>query len=1177
MSFAWVVISTALLYLLLLFVVASIADRRAERSPPRARPVVYALALGVYCTSWTFYGVVGFASRSGFDFLTIYLGPVLLFIVAFPVLLRVVRLSKAQNITSLADFVGARYGKNRSVATVVTLIATISALPYIALQLKAVSTSLGAMLAFEGATAPSGWPLASDLAFIVALVLIVFAILFGTRHIDATRHQHGLMMAIAVESAVKLAALTIVGVFVVFVMFDGLDDIIARAASVPGVLDVLERPPRLENWLAYVGLSFSAALLLPRMFHVVVVENLSERDLRWAAWAFPAYLVAITLFILPIALAGAVLFAGRAVEPDTYVLALPLSNGSPTISLIVFIGGLSAATAMVIVATIAISVMITNEIVVPAILKHREARGGASGQADMGRVVLLARRLSIAGVILLAFVYYRTAALGEHLTSIGFIAFAAAAQIAPAFFAGLFWKRATATGAIAGMVAGLALWTYTLLLPSFVSTGFLPSGLLVEGPFGIAWLRPQSLLGIDLSPLAHGTATSLLANAIVFVAVSLARQPTVIEAAQAVIFQRGAVPPAAPSPNPWRISVRVADLEEAVARYLGAAETAASFREHAARLGVVLDPMAEADIQLLRHAEHVLAGVIGAASSRLVLSLILRRKNVPQGAALRLLDAASAAIQYSRDVLQTALDEVGQGIAVFDTENRLITWNRRFQSLLDLPADVARIGCGVDDLFLAIAERGDFGGEDIDEEVAQRLAAFAITGEPHRVRLQRSGVVIEMRTAPMPEGGTVATFADVTEEENAARDLARVNETLEQRVRDRTEELQRLNAELAAAKAVADEANLSKTRFLAAAGHDILQPLNAARLYVGSLVERDANDDDKRLARNVDQSLEAVEEIIGALLDISRLDAGAFRPEVTAFRLDELLHQLEVEFVPIARERGLAIDFAPTSVAVRSDRRLLRRLLQNLVSNAIKYTPKGRVLVGVRLRARDTVEIQVLDTGIGIPEDKQGAVFREFQRLEQGARAARGLGLGLSIVERIARVLDHPVRLASTVGRGSVFGVVVPRTTIASLPKSTKRVVNPVEKPLADVLALCIDNEEAILDGMSLLLGAWGAETLLVGRIEDAVTTAIAHARAIDVILADYHLDDSNGLDAIQAVRMAAGRDIPAILITADRSTVVRDRARDLGVAILNKPLKPAALRALISQWRVRRAAAAAE
>ena len=1171
----WVIVVIALAYIGLLFLVASYGDRRRIARGSSARRFIYPLSLAIYCTSWTFFGSVGLASRSGFDFLTIYIGPMLMFGLGFPLLIRIVRLAKSQNITSIADFVAARYGKSQIVAATVALIAIVGMIPYIALQLKAVSSSVSTILAeaAPGAVAQSPF---GDLALFVALAMATFAVLFGTRHIDATEHQDGLMLAIATESVVKLVAFLAVGIFVTFVMFGGPAALLAQALDRPNTAAVLTRAPQLASFCAMTLLSLFAIVLLPRQFHVTVVENHSESEIRRASWLFPLYLILINLFVLPIAMAGLLTFAAGRIDSDMFVVALPLSAQSELITLIAFIGGLSAATAMVIVETVALAIMVSNDIVMPLVLKRRALAGEPT---DAGAQLLTTRRIAIFAILFLAYAYYRSA--GEaQLAAIGLLSFAAVAQLAPAFFGGLIWRRGTSRGAIAGMSAGILVWAYTLLLPSISAAGIVSARILTDGPWGLAFLRPEALLGLDLPPLVHGVALSFAANIACYIGFSLARPPSSIERVQGDLFAPPTLAPMlgpmAPSFRLRRASVSVEDLIATVARYLGDERTRRSFASFAAARRINIEPAAEADFQLLQYAEYLLASAIGAASSRLVLSLLLRKRTVSTKAALKLLDDASAAIHYNREILQTALDHVRQGIAVFDKELALVCWNRQFGEILDLPHELTRVGIPLDDILRHIARHG---GADTgtDRFIAERVAKYTSGAEPFLERIAGQDLVIEVRTNHMPGGGLVTTFTDITPTVKAAEALERANANLERRVRERTGELTRLNAALERAKAEADDANVSKTRFVAAASHDILQPLNAARLYVTSLIERHGAGEDASLIGNIDASLEAVEEIFSALLDISRLDTGAMKPELADFRIDELLHRLEVEFAPMAREKGLDLIVMPCSLNVRSDRRLLRRLLQNFISNAIKYTPTGRVLVGCR-RQGEHLRVDVYDTGIGIPPAKHRAVFKEFHRLDQGARVARGVGLGLSIVQRIARVLDCEITLKSNPGQGSRFSVAAPRAAAIGSALRPAAALQRAPGRLDGMVVLCIDNERPILDGMEALLSGWGCRVLKGADLAEALAAFTASGLEPDGLLVDYHLDGGNGIAAIRQLRghlaQSDGRDVPAIVITADRSARVRDEARAEGAHVLNKPVKPASLRALMMQWRVQRVAA---
>jgi Na+/proline symporter/signal transduction histidine kinase len=1053
----------------------------------------------------------------------------------------------------------------------VASIAIVGSIPYIALQLKAVSSSLATILTPVAGEAPSVQPVFGDLAMFVALSMAAFAVLFGTRHADATEHQDGLMLAVATESIVKLVAFLAVGSFVTFVLFDGPAHLLAQAAQQGRGAAVLTHAFSGSEFAAMTLLSLFAALLLPRQFHVAVVENGSEKEIRRAAWWFPLYLVLINLFVIPIALAGLLTFPAGHIDGDMFVLALPLAARSDLMAIVAFVGGLSAATAMVIVETVALSIMVSNDIVVPLVLKRREAF--LTGRGDAGAMLLAVRRVAIFVILLLAYMYYQSAG-DAQLAAIGLLSFAAIAQLAPAFFGGLVWRRATARGAMAGMIAGVLIWAYTLLLPSFADAGIIGQSIVTDGPGGIVLLRPQALFGIDLPPLVHGVIISLAVNLAAYLGVSLRSRPAPIEQLQANLFVPSELSPMAPNFRLWRSSVTVAELTSTVSGYLGEERARASFTSFAANRRIDLEPDNEAPIELLRHAEHVLASAIGAASSRLVLSLLLRKRAPSAKAALKLLDDANTAIHYNREILQTALDHVRQGIAVFDKELRLICWNRQFGELLDLPAGLTNIGVALDKILRFTVDRDAAHPDAAALDIGERMQRYVSGGEPFLERFTGRDLVIEVRSNRMPDGGIVTTFTDITPSVAAAEALAQANETLERRVHQRTEELTRLNAALADAKREAEEANISKTRFLAAASHDILQPLNAARLYVTSLIERQGGGEDARLIHNIDASLDAVEEIFGGLLEMSRLDSGAMKPEIINFRVVELLDQLELEFAPLARSRGLDLTFVRCGASLRSDRRLLRRLLQNLISNAIKYTISGRVLVGCRGRG-STLRIEVHDTGLGIPRSKQRAIFTEFHRLDHGARIARGLGLGLSIVERIGRVLDHRISVRSATGRGSCFSVEVPLSPAIPIARTRSAATRPDPRQMADTTLLCIDNDPAILDGMEALLCGWGCRCLKAANLAGAMAAVDAATLTPDALLVDYHLDSGNGLDAIRTLRARFGTGLPAILITADRSPSVRSAARRSGVQVLNKPVKPAALRALLAQSRTQRVVAA--
>src|SRR3981081_2063028 len=704
----WAVIAAAFGYIGFLFLVASYGDRLSPTQRGRASALIYPLSLAIYCTSWTFFGSVGFATRTSTDFLAIYVGPVLMIGLCTPLLRRVIQLAKSQNITSIADFIAARYGKSQAVAASVALIAIIGSVPYIALQLKAVASSLETILSEDQAF--SSIPIIGDMALVVTLAMAVFAVLFGTRQSDATEHQHGLMLAVATESIVKLVAFIAAGAFVLFWMFTPVE-LIERAMKTPEAVRAITYTPSIGNFLTMVLLSFCAIMLLPRQFHVTVVENSSDAEVGRARWLFPLYLVAINLFVIPIALAGLVTFPFGAVDSDMYVLALPMEANSALLSVGVFIGGLSAATAMVIVECVALSIMVSSDIVVPLVLQRSpDSRAGAK---DFGNFLLRVRRFAIFAIMVMAYFYYR--ALGNtQLAAIGLLSFAAIAQFAPAFFGGLIWRRATARGVIGGMLVGFAVWFYTLFLPSFMDTNTAGLLLLQQGPFGITALRPQALFGADLPPLMHGVLWSLSLNILAYIVLSLLRQPSSIERLQAEVFVPNELGPMTPTFRRWRSTVTVQDILSTVAQYLGPERARESFEAFAASHRVSLEPAAPADFELLQHAEHLIASSVGGASSRLVMSLLLRKRTVSAKAALKLLDDSHAALHFNREMLQTALNHVRQGIAVFNTDLQLICSNRQFGEILGLPPHLVQIGIPLREIlqFMGAANPPGIGDRD---------------------------------------------------------------------------------------------------------------------------------------------------------------------------------------------------------------------------------------------------------------------------------------------------------------------------------------------------------------------------------------------------------------------------------------------------------------------------------
>jgi Na+/proline symporter/nitrogen-specific signal transduction histidine kinase len=660
-----VLLPIAFAYLLLLFAIAFLGDRRAEAGrSPLAHPAVYALAIAVYCTSWTFYGSVGRAAEGGFGFLPIYLGPTLAFAGGWLALKKMLRVAKTQRITSLADFIGARYGKSQGLAALVTVVAVTGTVPYIALQLKAVAASIDVLVTEDSLDAS----LVGDGALGVAVVLAVFAVLFGARQIEATENHPGVAAAIAFESLVKLVAFVAVGLFVTFWLFDGFGDLFARVAADPDLARLLDFEVAADGWMTLTLLSAAAVFCLPRQFQVTIVGNTDERHLDTAIWLFPLYLLLINIFVLPIALAGLMVFPDGEAAADVFVLALPMAEGAAALTVLVFLGGLSAATAMVIVEAIALSIMVSNDIVLPLLMRWYRDR--LERLADVTRLLLRVRQLAMVGVLLLGYAYFRVLDAAFGLVSIGLVAFVAAAQFAPILLAAVFWRGGTCRGALIGLGSGFAVWLYTLFLPSLFAA------FMAGGPFGIALLDPHALFGLHgLSPIEHAFFWSMLVNLGGFVLVSLLDRPSTIESTQATLFVE-CLSPDERSADQVVTRVPLDTLQRLAARYVGLEPTRRFLRTHAAERGLDLGPATLVDRDTIQAVERLIAGAIGAASARVAIASAVRPEGASTDAILEVLDETSHVLEYSRRLEQKSKELVEASAHLQEANERLLELDR---------------------------------------------------------------------------------------------------------------------------------------------------------------------------------------------------------------------------------------------------------------------------------------------------------------------------------------------------------------------------------------------------------------------------------------------------------------------------------------------------------------------
>jgi Na+/proline symporter len=1165
----WLLLLVSLAYLGLMFGVAYAGDRWPLYPDRRwLRPVVYSLALGVYCTAWTFYAAVGSAVTSGWYYLTIYTGPIVLLIFGHGLYARLLRLVQVHRITSIPDFIGSRFGKSAWLAMLVTTIMLLAMLPYMALQYKAVSFSVRALIG-PPPDNQSAW--LGDITLYAAALLALFAALFGTRKVDATEHHYGLMLAVALESLIKLVAFAIVA-FLAWKVLPGWGQLRALSESLPfGTSQWLEPQWWLQSVLAALGF-----LCLPRQFQVGVVECADARDLRYGRWVMVVYVAIFAVLVLPIALAATRVAHPTDLPTDALVLWLTQVEGGRSLMLVAFVGGVAAASGMVIMVSVALATMVSNELVMPVLTRIRALR--LAERDDLSRIVLWIRRATIALLALGGYVYSSSQASQVSLATLGLISMVAVVQVAPALIGGLLWRRAGALAAGMGMTAGFLIWCYCLFVPSLVST--LPAGQLwlQQGPWGVAALRPHALFGSGaLDAITHGLLWSMGTNLLLFVGLSILRQPQLRERLWAEAFLRlDRTESQLLHSHKLALTVQVVDLHALLVRIIGAEAAQRAFDDYQRHKAVELTPGSVADRGLLQHVERALAGSLGAQTARLVLTSALSRTGIDIENVVALLDVTGKELRASRSLLEAMMENVSHGVSVVDSDLQLAAWNGRYQELFAYPPGMLYVGRPIADLIRYNASRGELGelsDEAIDEQVDKRVAHLR-EGSAYRYQRQRpNGQVLKSSGLPMPGGGFVTTFTDVTEFKHVEGELRALTNELEHRVTERTFALEQSLEAQRQAKQEAEVAIVSKNRFLAAASHDLLQPMNAARLFLSALRDHprlaQATSDlgeIAELAERVDASLHAAEGLLDGLLGLSRLESGALQPDIRAFALDPFLEELRAQFGPLASRRALQFRVrAPRGLIVLSDRKLVQRVAQNLISNALRYTSQGGVLVAVRRRA-DVLQLMVYDTGPGIAPELKDKVFEEFSRIGLASPwGEKGMGLGLNICARIASLLGLQLDLRSISGRGSLFALGLPAASSSVSPPAREAGAVTQRGRLGGLRVLCLDNESEILDAMRALLSRWGVEVYLADSVSAAAS--ILRETRIDVILADYQLDD--GENSLQALDLFAQLShAPVAIVAADPGEAVEREVERRGMALLHKPVKPAMLRAYLASHR---------
>jgi len=1175
----WAAAVTALTFVGGLFVIASWGERPAgNRFIHRHGKIIYSLALAVYCTSWTYYGAVGTAVTEGWDYIPIYLGPALIFLFAQPFLRKLLHIVNKHNITSIADFIAARYGKRRNLALVVTLLCMLVVVPYIALQLKAASNSYKVLRELNAVN--SVWhPWLEDSALPIAIAMAFFSLLFGTRNVQLTKQNNGIILAVAFESIVKILVLVILSSTIYFVFLRETGSV--WALFYEHAAELYQSSPD-SGWAPLVTktlLSMAAIFLLPRQFHVAFTANTSSEQLGASRYLFTFYLFLVTVVVIPIAVAGITLFPELHSEADSLVLLIPAKSNWDLLTIFVFIGGFSASTSMIIIATIALSNMVSNDIVLPILLDRRK---GTANDLDYRRLLLPIRRFTTLSVMLLSWLYYVIFARDYDLAQTGLLTFALISQLVPAVVGGLYWRHGNVWGVYSGLFFGVSLWFYTLMVPQLVQVNLLDGEILLNGPFGYGWFHPQALFGIELDSLSHGVLFSLVANMVAYIGVSLATTVPLQDRLQAAAYTKPSLPAAVIPDQHHQLSNLQPDLFALLQRFIGDSHAHQSLNQFVQKETY----MRETDrtiknTQLIRHVERELAGVIGAPSASTMINAVIDGKRFNVEDVVTMFDDTTRAIQFSRKILISTLEHLNQGVSVIDNSLNLVAWNRAYLEMFDFPSGLIHVGRPIVDILRFNAKRGFYGQGDPDVHVRRRMEHISLNRPHSYTSFRPDGSVLDIRGNPIPGGGFVTSFTDISKYTHALEELAEAKNSLEKRVEERTRTISRINRklveevklheltenELSKAKAEAESANASKTRFLALASHDILQPLNAARLFAEALSNEQDMKKEIRIQtlHRLDSALSATEELISTLLEIANLDENKIKPSIGYVDLDELMSSLADEYRVVAQQKKLELRVVGNpSLTVLSDTTYLRRILQNLISNAVKYTISGHILLSWRKRGNQDVLIQVWDTGPGIPKKEHKRIFDDFYRLNSDIIGQPGIGLGLAVVKRMARMLALPLEIRSRLGHGTVFSIRVALTS----PKAQSALLPTINQgqALEHLEIVCIDDDEANILALESLLNRWGIGKIMSFNNGKSALDYARQNNQPDAVIIDFHLNTSeNGLEVYQHLKEFWPQQ-PGILVSAASITDLDKMANALGLHYLPKPIKPAALRAYLTQ-----------
>ena len=1035
-------------YLLILFAIAYATDKSRESGRSLVdNPWVYSVSLAVYCTSWTFYGSVGQAAATGLGFLPIYLGPTLIFLLGPSLLKRLVSFCRAEGVTSLPDLLEVLYGKGWSLGALATTLMVVGVTPYIGLQLKAIGYTFDLI---TGRSADSG--IIGDASFWAALALSIFAGLFGARSLVASERHEGMVAAVVFESAVKLGVFLILGAYITFSIGGGLGNIFERSVADPNLarLFLLGKGSgvALPTWVTLSILSASAVILLPRQFHMLVVENVEPRHLRTASWAFPAFLLLINVLVLPVALVGR-LYGGN-LNPDFYMISLPLTEGNTGLAFLAFLGGFSAATSMVIVEAVALATMLLHHPGV-AVLGGFFPGLRNLGKRDVSMHLLSTKRAVIFGIVLMGYAFNRSIGDSHTLVATGLLSFSAMFQFVPAVLFGFCWKGRTRTGAITGLAAGFGIWIYTLLLPTFVDSGWMSDTFLTHGPWGIEFLRPRALFGLQgFDSWTHAMIWSLVFNTGTYFFFSL------LTSRPADGGQRSELPAA------WATK---AELEGLLARFVGA-------RMAHDVLGSL--PDRSSPQLLLEVTERCLASALGTPSAHMIINSSFAW---PREHAVEILDVfggVSKTLVEGRDALERRLRE----LMVLHEASHALSQSLDIDTLLQQVLLLIKQEFGFEHLGVRLLEedgllriRSHVGLSD-EYIVASAMAPSretyfgccfldarpVVVGDTREVdkplllsRLVKDVPISALIHAPMTcEGRVIGVltaytsrgpvhftdefvelFAALANQLAMAATNARLygevqaySHAMEEKVARRTAELEKVNARLV-------ELDRLKSDFLSTVSHELRTPLTSIRSFSEILLRYDVDDVEKRrkFVSIIHDEAERLTRMINDLLDLSRIEAGRLEMSPLELALEPVFARAVDATQPLCAEKGISV-FSSVEAGlppVFADADRLHQVLTNLLANSVKFSPDGGA-IKLRGIVKDRYAlISVEDAGPGIPPDRLEQIFERFHQVRDTQKSQPlGTGLGLTISREIVEKMGGNIWAESELGSGAIFYFTVP-------------------------------------------------------------------------------------------------------------------------------------------------------